>query len=99
MMIFIDEIFEPFYTTVISNIQRYLGKGLGWLTDIVIDRSISISKYNPLAGSSYIKLLKELNHLKNSLINFQNFDDNECFKLDLVRYVHPAAKNFEREIK
>ena len=99
MMIFIDGIFESFYTTVISNIQRYLGKSLGWLIDVVIDHSINISKYNPLAGSSCIKLPKELNHLKNSLINFQNFDDNECFKLCLVRYVHPAAKNFERKIK
>ena len=38
-----------------------------------------ISKYNPLAGSSYIKLLKELDHPRKELINIQNIDGNECF--------------------
>ena len=33
-----------------------------WIIDSVIDHSINISKYNPLAGSSYIKLPKELDH-------------------------------------
>ena len=52
----IDNVFESIYTTIISNIQNVLGKGLGWIIDSVIDNTISISKYNPLAGSSYIKL-------------------------------------------
>ena len=32
-----------------------LGKGPGWIIDSVIDHNISISKYNPLARSSYQK--------------------------------------------
>ena len=52
--------FQSVYTTIISNIQKSLGKGSGWILDSVIDHVISISKYNHLAGSSYIKLLKEL---------------------------------------
>ena len=47
-------------------------------------------KYNLLAGSSYIKLTKELNHLRKRLINIQNTDDNECLKWCLVRYLNPA---------
>ena len=39
--------------------QKSLGKGSGLIIDSVIDRAISISKCNPLAGSSYIKLPKE----------------------------------------
>ena len=54
----IDDAFESIYSTVISNIQKSLGKGSGWLIDSVIDHTISISKYNPLAGNSYIKLPK-----------------------------------------
>ena len=38
--------FQPIYTTIITNKQKSLGKGSGW----------RISKYNSLAGSSYIKL-------------------------------------------
>ena len=47
----IDDIFESIYTTIISNIQKYLGKGSGEIVDSVIEHNISISKYNSLAGS------------------------------------------------
>ena len=38
--------------------QKSLGNGSAWIIDSVIDHTISISEYNPLAGSSYIKLPK-----------------------------------------
>ena len=79
----IDNVFESIYT-IISNIQKVLRKGLGWIIDSVIDHAISISKYNPLARSSYIKLPKQLDHPRKGLINIQNIDDNECFIWCLV---------------
>ena len=39
----IDDVFESIYTTFISKIQKYLGKGSGWITDSVIDHIINIS--------------------------------------------------------
>ena len=57
--------------------QRSLGKDSGFVTDSVIDHNISISRYNHLAGSSYIKLPKELDHPRNGFINIQNIDDHE----------------------
>ena len=72
--------FKSIYTTIITNIQKSLGKDSGWITDSVIDHTVSILKYNPLARSSYIKLPKELNHSRKGLINIQNIDDNDCFK-------------------
>ena len=42
-----DDVFKSIYTTVISNIQKSLGKSSGWIIDSVIDHTISISKYNP----------------------------------------------------
>ena len=81
----IDDIFGSIYTTVISNIQISLGKGSGWITNSIIEHNTNISKYNPLAGSSYIRLPKELDHSRTRLINIQNVDDNECFKWPLVR--------------
>ena len=56
--------FQSIYTTIITNIQKSLGKCSGWIIDTVIDHTISISKYNPLVASSYIKLPKELDHPK-----------------------------------
>ena len=58
----IDYVFQSVYTKIMPNIQKSLGKGSGWIIDSVIDHNISISKYNTLAGSSYIALTKELNH-------------------------------------
>ena len=51
---------QSIYTTIITNIKKSLGKGSGSIVNSVIGHTISISKYNPLAGSSYIKLPKEL---------------------------------------
>ena len=81
------------YNKHTTNIQKSLGKGPGCIIDSVVDHTISISKYNPLAGSSYIKLPKELDHPRKGLINIQNTDDNECFKWCLVRYLNPADRN------
>ena len=62
----IEDLLKSVYTT----------KGLRWITDSVIDHTISISKYNPLAGSSYIKLPKEIEYPKKIFINLQNMNDN-----------------------
>ena len=82
--------FKLIYTTINSNIPKSLDKGLVWLIDSVIDHDICISKYNPLAGTSYIKLAKELNHPRKRLINIKNIGDTECLKWYLVRYLNPA---------
>ena len=71
----IDDVFESIYTTIISNIQKSLGKGSGRITDSVIDGNVSISNYNPLAGSSYIKLPKELGHPRKRMIITKNINN------------------------
>ena len=78
------------YSTNISNIQKPLGIGSGWIIDSVVDYTIGASKYNLVAGSSYIKLPKELNHPYNDLINIKNISDDECLNWCLVRYLHLA---------
>ena len=62
----------------ISNIRGSLGKDLGWINDSVIDHNVSISKHPTV--NSYIKLMKELDHLRKGLLNIQSIDDNEYFK-------------------
>ena len=79
----IDDVFESIYT-IISNIQKYLGKGLCWIIDSIVSHTINVSHYNFLVGSTYIKLPKELDHPRIGLINVQNINDNECLKWCLV---------------
>ena len=41
-------VFKSIYTMIITNMQKSLGKGSGWIIDSVIDYFVSISKYNSL---------------------------------------------------
>ena len=95
----LDDVFESIYITIVSNMQKSLRKDSGWITDSGIDYIINISKYNPLSGRSYIKLAKELNQPRKSLINIQSVYDHECFKWCLVRYLHPTDHNPRRITK
>ena len=44
--------------------KKSFEKGSGWVIDLVVDLTSVISNYKPITGSSYIKLLKELDHPK-----------------------------------
>ena len=48
---YIDDVFQSIYTTVIAIIQKSLAKGSDWSIDSITDHTISISKYNLLAGN------------------------------------------------
>ena len=61
----IDYVFKSFYSTIISNIQKSLGQRLGRIINSVTDHNINNSKYNPLAGSSFVKLL--INNIQNNI--------------------------------
>ena len=88
--------FKSTYTTIIENINKSSGKGSGRIIDSIIDHAVSVSKYNHLAWSSYIKLPKELDHLRKGLINIQNTDDNEWCSF---RYLNHAYHNPRRITK
>ena len=77
----------------------FLGKDSGWIIDSIAEHNINISKYHPLAGSSCIKLPKELNHRRKGLTSSQNSDDIEFFKWCLVIFLHPVDHNRKRITK
>ena len=85
--------FKQYILQLYRTYKTFSGKGPGWITDSVIDDTISIWKYNRLAGSNYTELPKELNHSRKGLIHIQNIDDNECSKLCLFRYLNPIDHN------
>ena len=51
----IDYVVESIYGTIRSDIKK---PGSDWIIESVIDHSINISKYNPLACSSYVSYQK-----------------------------------------
>ena len=54
-----------------SDKQKSSGKGSGSIIDSAIEHDTNNSKYNPLAGSSYIKLWKELDHQRKELLVYK----------------------------
>ena len=57
----IENVFKSIYNAIIQNNKKSLvlmGYCIFRMIDSVTDHIISISKYNPLVGSSYIKLPK-----------------------------------------
>ena len=107
-----DDGFESIYPTIISDIEKSLGKDSVWIVDSGIDQVINSSKYNPLPCSSYAKLPIDLDDPRKGWINIENIDDDDddddkCFKWCLVRYLYPADhhqaritkanKDFEKE--
>ena len=81
-----DDILKSIYIIIRANNQNFLEKL--WV-GLLIQLQITLLMF-VLVGSSYAKLLEELNHPKKGLINIQSFDDYECSKWFLVEYLHPA---------
>ena len=79
--------------------NKSLGKGSGWIINSVRDHNYNIQKNDHLITTYYIKLLKELKIGQKGLINIHNFDDNECFKCFLFRYLFPADQHPAKIIK
>ena len=60
--------------------KKYLGRGSGWIIDLVIYHILYILKYYPLDARIYMKLHKDLNHAKNGLINTELKDFTKLYK-------------------
>ena len=67
----IDDVLESINNTIISNIQKSLGKSFGWNIDSVVDHTANVSKWKPLSGRSYMRLPKELDHPKSFCLIFK----------------------------
>ena len=97
-------------TKIVINGRYYLGESLkelrngidqsnregsGWIIDRVENFYINTANYEPLSGSSYIPLPKELNNSMKGLINIKN-KDLKCFMWCHIRLINPQNKNAER---
>ena len=69
--------------------------GSGWIIQSIENHYINIVNYNPLKGSSYIKLPQELRNSAKGLINMKN-KDNECFRWCHIRHLNSQDKYPQR---
>ena len=80
---------------IINKIAQWISEGSGWSIESVDNHYINIVKYNPLKGSSYIKLPQELRNNAKGLKSMKN-EDNECFRWCHIRYLNPQDKDPQR---
>ena len=80
---------------ILNMIAQWISEGSGWTIESVDNHYLNIVQYQPMKGSSYIKLPQELRHHRKGLINMKN-DDNECFRWCHIRYLNPQDKYPQR---
>ena len=67
----------------------------GWIIEQVQDIHINIKNYDPLAGSSYIPLPRELQNSMHRLITIKH-TGFECLRWCHVRLLNPTNSHSER---
>ena len=92
------DIFEV-YREMIDEIEEKVQEmenveGSGWQFVEIINLTLYVDIWDPVKGSSYIDLPKELKN-KNAIINMKN-EDNKCFLWCVLRALNPIDKNAER---
>ena len=80
---------------ILNMIAQWISEGSGWTVESVDNHYLNIVQYQPMKGSSYIKLPQELRHHRKGLINMKNEDD-ECFRWCHIRHLNPQDKNPQR---
>ena len=88
------EIFKEMMDEIEEEVQKVEhAEGSGWVFVEVENLTLHTDIWDPLKGSSYIDLPKELKN--NAIINMKN-EDNKCFLWCVLRALNPKDKNAER---
>ena len=91
----INEALQLSKQQILNMIAQWISEGSGWTIESVDNHYLNIVQYQPMKGSSYIKLPQELRNSAKGLINMKN-EDNECFRWCHIRHFNPQDKNPQR---
>ena len=91
----INEALQLSKEQILNMIAKWISKGSGWTVESVDNHYLNIVQYQPMKGSSYIKLPQELRNSAKGLINMKN-EDNECFRWCHIRHLNPQNKDPQR---
>ena len=82
---------------IMDNFLEYQREGSNWTLDHIIELNVHEAKYNPIGGSTYLELPKEIRD-KQACINV-NIKDDQCFKWAVLSALHPVQKHADRLTK
>ena len=94
---YIDDTYDGMVDETLEEFARYQMDGSGWTLKSTNSLLLSVVRWIPMKGSSYIPLPLSLRN-KKALINIKNRDD-ECFKWSVTRALNPVGKNSDRITK
>jgi hypothetical protein len=81
----LDEIIHTFMKIIDQKMNDFQERDSGWALESILFLELNINKFNPLRGSSYIPLPKDIVR-KRGVLNIQNVDEC-CFAWSLVAAV------------
>lgn len=91
----LHEVFEETISnTILRKIDEAFMQGSGFTLSSINELVIQVNKYDPLRGSSYIKLPKYLAN-KHAIINVKNTDD-KCFMWSILSAIHQVTQDADR---
>ena len=90
----VDDLYKRMSNKMLESLAAYQQKGSNWVFDSVEELALHTVEYEPLSGSSYIPLPKNLAD-KKAIINMEN-DDDQCFKWCIARALNPVERNPKR---
>ena len=89
------EIYKEMMDEIEEEVQKVEhAEGSGWVFVEVENLTLHVDKWDPINGSSYIDLPKELKN-KKAIINIKN-EDNKCFLWCVLRALNPKDAHPER---
>ena len=91
----LSDILNTMTGIILEKIQQFQNNGSGWVFENVESFDINIEPFEPLSGSSYISLLKNLED-KKAIINVWNENNHECFKWAITSAIYQREKHPQR---
>lgn len=85
-------------SAICRKIDEYIRNGSGWTIESIREINLWMTTYTPIAGSSYLALPGAIK-MKQSIVNIQNVDDDQCLKWCLLAHLHPVEKDKHRVSK
>ena len=93
----VEDLYKTMMDKMLESLATYQQRGSNWVFDSIVELTFHTVKYEPLSGSSYIPLPKNLAN-KKAIINIKN-GDQQCFKWCITRALNPVVKDSERITK
>ena len=90
----LEETYEELVEKINENFENFNKHGSGWMFVKIVKLEIHLVDWQPLGGSSWFPLPKELQD-KKAIINLKNYDE-KCFQWSVMRGVNPIKNHPER---